>query len=65
MKETNCGFAGGLDATAASAREMRRFMLLVHKFPVNGARMSRRPPFCVLPRYRHPSPHRRNFLFCH
>lgn len=32
------------------------FMLLVHKFPVNGARMSRRPPFCVLPPLSSPFP---------
>lgn len=45
MKGRNvCGFAGSLDAFL-SERQARRtgFMLLVHKFPINGARISRRP----------------------
>jgi len=54
MKGRNdCGFAGGLDATARETRARARargigFMLLVHKFPMNGARMNRRPPFRAL-----------------
>lgn len=39
-----------------SERRGAGFMLLVHKFPVNGARMSRRPPFCVLPPLSSPFP---------
>jgi hypothetical protein len=50
MKGRNdCGFAGGLDATARETRARGiGFMLLVHKFPMNGARMNRRPPFRAL-----------------
>lgn len=56
MKGRNvCGFADGLDASAASLSERQArhtgFMLLVHKFPVNGACMSWRPPRSVGPRY--------------
>lgn len=57
MKETNdCGFAGGLDATVRPERRGAGFMLLVHKFSVNGARMSRRPLFCILPPLSSPFP---------
>lgn len=63
----DCGFAGGFGCHGCLSRPERRgtgFMLLVHKFSLNGARMSRRPPFRALthPRYRHPSPRRRDFL---
>lgn len=46
MKGRNvCGFAGSLDAFL-SERQARHtgFMLLVHKFPINGARISPRRP---------------------
>lgn len=49
MKGRNvCGFAGSLDAFL-SERQARHtgFMLLVHKFPINGARISPAPiAFC-------------------
>lgn len=50
MKGTDdCGFAGGFGchgcASLGSGDAAPAFMLLVHKFSVNGARMSRRPPF--------------------
>lgn len=61
-KGTNdCRFAGGFWCPRDAALWL--FMLLIHKFPVNGARMSGRPPFYTLtyPRCHHFAP-RRDFF---
>lgn len=64
MKGTNdCRFAGGFWCPRDAALWL--FMLLIHKFPVNSARMSERPPFCTLtyPRCHRSAPRRRDFFF--